>query len=166
MYFGKVGVMALVLLAVAACSSSGTLKVTQQRSGAIGANKTVALNLTNGPKVESTEIISSMRSRLFGRLVADRIFVKVVHGNEPADYKLDITVTEAEAVSGMARVMFGVLAGANTLNCDVKLIDSTTNKIVTAFKASGESASHPMSSENGREDAVRETVSNIILGLR
>lgn len=155
-----------VLLLLAACSSSGKLSMTQEKTGAIGANKTVALNIIQGPEVESTRIIQQLRSDMFGRLVAENVFHQVVQANEPADYKLDVTVVEASAVSTTARILFGVLAGSNEIKCDVKLIDQATGQVKTAFVAEGQSASHPMSSENGPADAVREVVTNMILALR
>jgi hypothetical protein len=38
--------------------------------------------------------------------------------------------------------------------------------VVTAFDVVGESASHPLSTESGLDDAVREAVSEIMLALQ
>jgi hypothetical protein len=164
--FSRVALLTGALFVVAACNSSGKLQMTQEKVGAIGANKTVSLNIVQSKDVESTRIMQQLRSELFGRLVAENVFRQVVQAEEPADYKLDITVIEASAVSTTARIMLGVFAGSNTLKCDVVLTDRSNGQVKTAFKVEGESAAHPLSSENGTQDAVREAVTNMIIALR
>jgi hypothetical protein len=58
------------------------------------------------------------------------------------------------------------MAGSNSLNAAVTLYDQATNTVVTAFDVVGESASHPLSTESGLDDAVREAVSEIMLALQ
>ena len=72
----------------------------------------------------------------------------------------------ANEVSQGARIFFGVLAGSNTLQASVDVFDNETNRKVSSFIASGESASHPLSSENDMDDAIRELVSQIIIALQ
>ena len=164
--FCRIGALVGVILLVAACSSSGKLNITHEKVGAIGANKTVSLNIVQGADVGSTRVVQRLRSELFGRLVAEHVFSQVVHTNETADYKLDVVVVEGTAVSGAARVLLGVFAGSNRLKCNVTLIDQGTGQTRTAFQVEGVSASHPMSSESGLDDAVREAVINMIIALR
>ena len=48
----------------------------------------------------------------------------------------------------------------------MKIFETATGNLHSNFVVTGESASHPMSSESGLENAVREVVSNIINALR
>jgi hypothetical protein len=112
------------------------------------------------------EVQSRVRERLFGKLLSEGIFKSVLRAPEPADYIMDIMVTNARVVSGAARVMVGIMAGHNDAELDVKLTEREGNKLVIAFTVDGTSASHPFSSESSLDDAVREAVNNIIRGLR
>jgi hypothetical protein len=158
-----VGLIIGLFMLLAACSSTGKLEMTQVKTAPIGANRTVSLNIIGSAETRTTQ---QLRGDLFGRLVSERIFVKVLQANEPADYKLTVTILETNTVSPVARIMLGVFAGSNKLRCDVKLIESATGNLKSSFVVTGESALHPMSSESGLENAVREVVANIITALR
>jgi hypothetical protein len=58
-----------------------------------------------------------------------------------------------------------VLAGRNELAVQVDISDTTSHALLVSFTAKGESASHPLSSENDMDDAIREAVDEIILEL-
>jgi len=158
-----IGLIIGLFMALAACSSTGKLEMTQVKTTAIGVNKTVSLNIVGSAEMR---MMQQLRGDLFGRLVSEKIFVKVLQANEPADYKLTITILETNTVSPVARIMLGVLAGSNKLRCNVKLIESATGNLKSSFVVIGESALHPLSSESGLENAVREVVANIIRALR
>jgi uncharacterized lipoprotein YajG len=151
------------LFLLTGCSSSGSLNYTKPASTPIELNKTVTLEVSGSAEPRITE---QLRSDLFGRLVSERIFTAVRHREKPADYNLKINILSSSTVSPVARIMLGMLAGANKLKVDVKLFETATGKLHSNFVVTGESASHPMSSESGLENAVREVVSNIINGLK
>ena len=146
-----------------ACSSSGSLNVHKQSSVPIGLNKTVSLEVSGS---SDARIKEQLKADLFGRLVSERKFTAVRHGKKTSDYNLKITILSSNTVSPVARIMLGVFAGANSLKVDVKLYETATGNLHSNFVVTGESASHPLSSESGLENAVREVVSNIINGLR
>lgn len=148
---------------ITGCSSKGSLEVYQKSSSPIGVNKSASLELAG---YSEPRISEQLKADLFGRLVSERIFSSVNHGEKSSDYNLNITILSSNTVSPTARIMLGVFAGTNSLKVDVKLYENLTGKLHSNFVASGESAAHPMSSESGLENAVREVVSNIINGLR
>lgn len=157
--------MGVALLVLAACSSSGSIEMTQPKTAAIPPGKIVALDVTAPADEDSADAKHLMRNELFGRLVAEGIFKEVVPAEEAADYRMDVILSDVDEVSQGARIFLGVMAGSNELKAAVTVIDAATGQPVTSFNVGGESASHPMSSENGLEDAVREAVTKIIGAL-
>jgi hypothetical protein len=155
-----------LVLGLAACSSSGSVTVEQAKAAAIPSGKVVALAITAPADEDSRDVAQRLRSELFGRLVSEAVFKQVVPQEEPADYKMDVGLTEVDEVSQGARIFWGVMAGSNTLKGTVALTDETTGQLVTKFDIAGESASHPLSSENEMDDAIREAVTRIIATLR
>ena len=150
-------------LLLTGCSSSGSISLNKQSSTPIEINKSVSLEVLG---YSDFRIKEQLKADLFGRLVSERIFVSVNHGEKNSDYNMKVTILSSNTVSPVARIMFGVFAGANSLKVDVKLFETATGNLHSNFVVTGESASHPMSSESGLENAVREVVSNIINGLR
>ncbi|WP_422006057.1 DUF4410 domain-containing protein [Pyruvatibacter mobilis] len=161
----RLGILFLALF-VAACSSSGTLQKVQSSGVSIKPNSVAALNVTSPSDADSLEAAEELRSRLFGSLVSQGLFEQVVPPSKPADYELTVALSGISEVSQGARIFFGVLAGSNKLTADVKLRDSTDDSVVRAFVVGGESAAHPLSSENDMGDAIREASSRIIQALR
>ncbi|MGH6929913.1 MAG: DUF4410 domain-containing protein [Dongiaceae bacterium] len=159
-------VVCCLLLLTAACSSSGGLAMKSPKAAAIPPGRSVALNVTSAADEDSRDAAHRMRVELFGRLVAEGVFRQVVAAGEAADYRMDVALGGVEEVSQGARIFFGVMAGSNELTAAVTLQDATTNAVVTSFDVSGESASHPLSSENGMDDAIREAASNIVRALQ
>ena len=179
-----------ILLSLVACSSSGKLEMKQAKSRSIPPGKSVSLFIKSEPierketnlrkeedaqeeqksepvkRENSVRMIQRLRSELFGRLVSEAIFKRVLHPQEKGDYVMEVRVLDTEEVSQGARIFFGVLAGSNRMRCGVRLVDHATGRVVTDFNVEGASASHPLSSENGLDDAIREVVSNIIIALR
>jgi len=79
---------------------------------------------------------------------------------------MDVTIRGARQVSTGARIMLGAMIGPNTTAVTVAVRQQATNQIITTFEATGSSAAHPLSSEAGLDDAVREVVGKIMEGLR
>ena len=161
--------LALVFGMLVACASSGQLKMMQPPTEQIDHNAVTVLTVIPGeglqPDEDLREVILRLRGQLFGRLVSDGIFRQVVHEGERAKYYVRVRVNTAEQVSMAARIMFGVLAGANELDVRVEVFEESSEISIMAFTVSGESASHILSGESEMEDAIREVVDKIILGL-
>jgi len=154
------------LLLVAACSSSGDLKMKTPKAAAIPPGHTVALDVTSPADEDSRDVAHRMRVELFDRLVAEGVFRQVVAAKEPADYEMQVALNGVDEVSQGARIFFGVMAGSNELKAAVSLRDATTNAMVTEFDVAGESAAHPLSTESGMDSAVREAATKIITALQ
>jgi hypothetical protein len=154
------------LLLLAACSSSGTLAVSTPKDEPIPAGKVVALNITSAEDEDSRDAAERLKNDLFGRLVSEGVFKQVVQAGQPADYRMTVALSGVEHVSQTARIFFGVLAGSNELTADVTLVHATNGAVVEKFKVTGESASHPLSSENGIEDAIREAATKTVQALK
>lgn len=161
----------LILGILSACSSSGEMKVLQplNETDRIDHTATTVLNVVPAeglqPDEDLRELILTLRGQLFGRLVSDGVFKQVVHEGDPAKYYVRVQVDAADQVSTAARIAFGVFAGSNDLNVRVEVFEKSTDKSIMTFTASGESASHPFSTESEMEDAIREVVNKIILSL-
>ena len=165
----KLAIVILVVSFVSACSSSGTLTITQPKTQGIIPGHTVSLSVK--PDVENPlpvhqEVATRMRDRLFGKLVSEGIFKAVVHAPEPADYSMDVKIRGAREVSTGARIMLGAMIGPNTTKAAVEVRNQATNQLIEAFEVTGTSAAHPMSTEAGLDDAVREAVDKVIEALR
>lgn len=167
------GILCL-LLWLGACTSSGSVQMTHAKTSPIPSGSTVALevvaNLSDDAdgdaRADASETIHRLKARLFGRLVSEAIFRQVLQPGEEADYNMNVTLLNAEEISQSARILFGALAGSNTLSARVTLHNAESDELVTEFEVGGESASHPFSSENDLDDAVREAVDEIIMALR
>lgn len=157
-----------------ACSSSGSIQMLKHKTASIPPGSTVSLSVTaalpddadDDAHEDASEVIHRLKSQLFGRLVSEAVFKQVLQPGEQADYRMDVKLLSAEEVSQGARIFFGVLAGSNNLTASVSLNDQAIDSLITAFEVGGESASHPMSSKNDIDDAIREAVDEIILALR
>lgn len=157
---------ACLLFAVGGCASSGTINIDQPKSRSIETRKVVSLDVIAGPEAEDQKAADMLSVDLYGRLVASGLFRQVVQPAESGDYRLEVRLAGVEEVSQAARIGLGVLAGSNSVAASVWLYDSRTGELITAFDVTGESASHPMSSESGFDDAVREAAVKIVDGLR
>jgi len=166
-------ILSVVLFTVllVACSSSGSMQLTQAKTAPIPSGKIVALKVGLAPIPDSsysgaTEVTRRLKAQLFGRLVSEGAFRQVVQFDEPADYRMEVLLSDTREVSPGARILLGVMAGANSLNASVTLYDQATSSVVTAFDVEGKSASHPFSTESGLDDAIREAIDKIMLVLQ
>jgi hypothetical protein len=172
--FLKIAGPLCLLVWISACSSSGSIQISQPKIIAIPPGSTVSLSVTTvlpedadkDAREDANEVTHRLKSQLFGRLMSEAVFKQVLQPGERADYRMDVRVLNAEEVSQGARIFFGVLAGSNKLAASVSLYDQQTDNLITSFEAGDESASHPMSAENDIDDAIREAVDEIVLALR
>ncbi len=171
MKFLRVISVCAILALVSACSSVGKTQIIQAKQMQIKTDAIASLSVNppnsipDDQKDTYMEVTQRLKGQLFGRLMSEGGFKQVVHENENADYKMEVNLLEANEVSQGARIFFGVLAGANALRVNVTLSDIASQKVITSFAVSGESASHPLSSESGMDDAIKEVVDEIILVL-
>jgi hypothetical protein len=167
-FIKKVSVV-LSLVFLSACSSSGTFTVKQALVEPIKNDRSVSILVKTDLKEsdeDSVKAVSGLREKLFATLVSEGVFKSSVLAPNKADYSLEVDIKGVSFVSTAARLAFGVMAGSSTIEAEVLLKEMTTNKVVTEFRADGSSASHPLSSETGPENAVREAAKNIVAALK
>lgn len=166
---------ALVLVIVlAACTSSGTLEMRQPFAGGLPPERTAALSVAPflppdasvEERREAEKAARDLRTQLYGRLVTEGVFKQVVPPGEPADYFMNVEVLTARELSTATRFVAGLFAGPNSLRAQVRVRDPATNRLLAEFDVTGESAAHPLSSESGFDDAVREAAVKIVDALR
>jgi hypothetical protein len=143
----------------------------QPLSQKIPSGKTVSLAVEiDTPEHQKEEDFKDFSGRirdvLYMKLLNTGIFKSVVRPSEPADYDMLVTISNAHIVSEGARMMMGVMVGHNDAQMTVRLSTRDGNQLVTDFEVDGSSASHPMSSENKPDDAIKEATNQIIQNLR
>jgi hypothetical protein len=102
---------------------------------------------------------------LYSRLVSEGLFKSSVIYPNKGDYSLEVDVLGVRLVSNAARLMFGVMAGASGIEANILLKDET-GRVLSDFRADGSSATHPLSSESGSDNAVNELASKIAQALK
>jgi len=156
----RVAGLALVAM-VAACSSGGNMKVLSSAPVAgLPAQPTLRL-VVNPVDKDSDEVLADVRSSLLGQLQATGYYSKVVVTQENTDLVMTVDITKYAKVTVGERLLVGALAGRNRVGTQVKIVQSSSNTTIKSFEAAGESAAHPLSSESGISDAVREVVKQI-----
>ncbi len=159
----------ITLFVISSCSSKGELRVQHNLDTHIDHGAVASLSVQPDERVKKSEsmqeAVRRLHSQLFNRLVSEGVFVRVVQAGEAATYDVQVRLLTASEVSQGARILFGVLAGANELALQVDVFETASRNLVVSFTAKGESASHPLSSENDMDDAIREAVDEVILEL-
>lgn len=163
--FVHAAIAILIAASLSACSAVATMTIEKPKTEAIPKDSSVALQVTSAPDTGAAAVIQQLRTELFGHLVADGIFRQVVNAPEPGDYIMNVTVDHVRSVSQGARIMVGVFAGENKLTAHCEIKNATTNAEVAKFDVAGESASHPLSSENDMNSAIGKVVEQIIAAL-
>jgi hypothetical protein len=102
---------------------------------------------------------------LYARLVSGGSFKSSVIYPNKGDYSLEVDVLGVRLVSNAARLWLGIMAGASGIEANVLLRDET-GKVLTEFHADGSSATHPMSSESGSDNAVNELATEITQAIK
>ena len=169
--FVRLGVFGWCVMMATGCSSTATIQMQQALTQNVDHTAVASLTAASheeaaAPNEAMQEAIQRLKGQLFGRLVSEGVFSQVVHVGTDSEYVLDVKMLSATEVSQGARIFLGVLAGSNALVAEVKLFDAQSNLLLTSFQVTGESASHPLSSENDMDDAIREVVDEIILALQ
>lgn len=166
----NVVVLLMSVCFLSACSSSGALKVSQPFTQPITAGKSVAVSINTAANVEKDEdtakVSRQLKEYLFTKLVTDGVFKSAVLTPDKGDYDLEVSISAVRVVSDAKRMLLGVMAGPSSIETAIMLKNSENGNVITAFNAEGSSAAHPMSSQVGYENAVREAADHIIKGLR
>ncbi len=171
--FRKVRNASVVLLSMvflAACSASGTFQVKQELIEPVNNQKTVSIwiksdKVQESEREDATKASSLLQEKLYARLVSEGLFKSAVIYPNKGDYNLEVDVLGVRLVSGAARIWLGVMAGASGMEANVLLRDETS-KVLTEFHADGSSATHPLSSESGYENAVNALATEITQAIK
>lgn len=163
-----------MVIALGACASSGTVEMHQPFAGGVPPGRTAALSVapflpsdTSAEERREAEIAArELRTQLYGRFVTEGVFRHVVPPGEPADYFVNVEVMAAQALSPAARFVTWAYADSSRLWASVRVRERATNRLLTEFDVTGESAASPFSSESGFDDAVREAAIEIVDALR
>jgi hypothetical protein len=155
---------------VAGCSAVGEIKVAQPKTAPIRPGASVALNVdARAPDDDAEDVANGIleaRKELFAALPASGMFSQVRQPGEPADYRMDVHLTGVRIIGGAARIWGGALAGRNEITAEVEVTDEASQQLVTRYTATGSSASHPFSTEDGFDAAVRTFGNQVTDGLR
>ena len=114
---------------------------------------------------DSDEVLPDVRSAVLGQLLSGGRFSKVVVADEPTDLVMTIDIVKYAKVSVGERLLIGAMAGRNRVNLAVKIVQPGSDSVIEAFEADGKSAAHPLSSESGLSDAVREAAKQVAAGV-
>ena len=149
---------------LAACSSGGDIKVLSSAPATnLPAQPSVRL-IVNAVAPDSGEVLADVRAAVLGQLEATGHYSRVSVGPEPSDLVITVDIIKYAKVTTGERILVGALAGRNRVGTNVKIVQSATSVTIKSFEANGESASHPLSSESGFSDAVREVAKQISAG--
>jgi hypothetical protein len=171
--FAKVRNASMVLLSaifLAGCSSSGTFTMKQEMIEPINNQKTVSIwvksdKVPEGEKEDAKPACSLLQEKLYARLVSEGLFKSSVIYPNKGDYSLEVDVLGVRMVSNAARLWWGIMAGASGIEANVLLRDET-GKVLTEYHADGSSATHPLSSESGSDNAVNQLATQIAQAIK
>jgi hypothetical protein len=152
------------LILLAGCSSDGRHR--QIGTGSALQDSYESVKLVISPTAaNSTEIVPDLRSSVVGQLLSTGRFRRLAAANEDADVVVTVEITDYQRVTVAERVLVGALAGRNRIATKVTITDGRSGERIRGFEASGRSAAHPLSSEGGYSDALREVSKQLMLGL-
>ncbi len=155
----------LLLIGLAGCTAEGAYKTTGPTAPLQPSYDSVKV-VINASAPQSPEIVPDLRSAIVGQLISMGRFRRVVGENEPADLVVKLDIINYQRVTVVDRLLVGVFAGRNRITCNVSVTDGKNGTVIRAFEAAGASAAHPLSSEAGYADALREVAKQTALGLR
>jgi len=152
------------VVTLSACSSSGSLTMTSGGSVQdLPASPTLRL-VVNPVVGDSDEVLSDVRSAILSQLMATGRYTSVVTAPVPTDLVITVDIVKYSKVSVGERLLVGLLAGKNRVHTDVKITRTSNGALVKSFHAEGNSAAHPLSSESGISDAIREVAKEVASG--
>jgi hypothetical protein len=155
------GLVVILLLALAACSTEGKVTPILSSGTALPAGSVWSVRVTGCQSTECMDIRSSVVARLMGA----GLLTTVTASGQPAPLDLTIEVTNMRTVSTTERILFGAMAGRNEVDATVTLKDDR-GATLRAFQVHSGSAAHPFSGESGQQDAYRQFGNDVVAGLR
>ncbi len=165
----RLTILALTLLAVGACSSTGQVTVLKAKSEAIRPASTVALALDSSPSAgdpqHAAEALGLVEEDLSEKLVTTGGFQQVVEAGQPADYTMKVTLNKVTNLPYVARHFGGIYGAVNVVNGDVALIDNASGVELTKYSASVNGAKHAWAAESSFEGTVGAFDNKVIEGL-
>ncbi len=147
---------------LAGCSAEGQLSM-QSSAPATNLPPNPSLRLiVNAVAPNSTDQLLDIRAAIFSQLSATGQYGKVVLDNEPTDLVMKVDITKYAKVTVAERLLVGAFAGRNRVGGEVTITQTATNTVLKSYEADGSSAAHPLSSESGLSDAVREMAKQVV----
>lgn len=158
-------IMSILTIGVlTACSSGGTMKITSSTTP-VGLAPNPSVRLVVTPQATDAEdVLADVKSAVLSQLLATGHYSKVVMDSEPTDLIINININKYAKVSVGERLLVGALAGRNRVGTQVRITQASNNAVIKEFVAEGESAAHPLSSESGIGDAIREVAKQVASG--
>ncbi len=165
----RLAVPAIAFLALAACSATGDINVSKPKSDEIRPASTVALELDATPAAGSPEhaeeAIRIARADLSEKLISAGGFQQVVAPGQPADYTMNVTLSQVKLLPFGARYFGGIYGAVNVVNGDVSLVDNATGVELTSYSANIKGAASAWSSESGTNGTIGAFDDKVIEGL-
>lgn len=163
--FSPTLVLIFILGVVTGCSTTGSFEMHEFIEGKTIKAAVVAL-IVAPPNSNGNDVAIQLRGQVATQLLGAGLFKSITdQGDQDADYKISIKLTKIYEVSGVSRVLWGILAGSNKITGDVTVIDVKTGQTVRSFSFHGESAAHPFSGKSDIKDAINKATEEIIKGL-
>lgn len=152
------------MLVLTGCSAGGDMKLVSTEAQLQRSYESARVVVI--PKADdSKEIASDVKATVAGDLLSSGMFHRIAGANEPADVIVTVDIVEYARVTVAERILVGVFAGRNRVKADIELTNGKTGAVMRVFEAYGKSAAHPLSSEAGYSDALREFSKEVLRGL-
>jgi hypothetical protein len=155
------GLACLLLLSACGSSSTAIQAMPNAATGTMGSGpaKYVAGTLSAG----KTEIPAHIVSAVTGHLDAE-LHKRGLAPAADADrtIRIDATTTYYRMRSGFSRMMVGIFAGKDGIECDVQLVDKTSGQPIGQFKVK----SYNMTAVGGEDDVARMLAVEIVKALQ
>lgn len=157
------------LMLVVGCSTSGSIRMHDSVGDKTIKGSTVSLivfpNVSESNGNEN-DIAIKLRGQIAAQLLGAGLFKNIAgDGDQGIDHKITVKITEIREVSGVARVMWGAMAGNNKVAGEVTVINIKTGDDIRSFSYIGESAAHPFSGKSDIRDAIDRAAEEIVKGL-
>lgn len=150
------------LFSLSACGSSSTAiqPIANTTSNAMGSGpaKYVAGTLASGTTEMPAHIVSAVTGHLDAELHKHNL---APSANSERVIRIDATATYYRMRSGFSRMMVGIFAGKDGIECDVQLVDKTSGQPIGQFKVK----SYNMTAVGGEDDVARMLAVEIVKAL-
>ena len=156
----------LPILALAACTTQGTVTPVQNAAGVPPA-PTWSLLVQGCPRTDTCE---DLRTAILSRLVASRLAERVVAPFERAQVELTVDVTSTRTIGAQDRVLLGAINGRNTVTGQVTVRDlrrpGNPPGPPQVLRLASASAGFPYSDETRPQDATDRFATDLVNSLQ